>query len=227
MISKNKSNPEYMKIRADEKHRKTALADFSVLFDTDIGCCIYLLKNVTNKSVFEDHILSTSYAYIQYKVLTRQEENPIRFMFKDEYKSSADDIYKDLFDKKWDSILKESPYTDFLQLLASATKVAKFIVTVNCRNKQEKKYILSIFPTWSTVINETDFDVYFSLYLHDITTLVKNGITGKVVNLYGYALNYSKYDIRSNNINELSLPFINSITFSLIKPFKDFDLPEL
>ena len=87
-----------------QNYRKNTLIDFSMLFDTDIGCCLYLYDKA-KKDFFEPYIYKATYEYIRYMVLCRKEKNPIRFMFKDEYKKNADSIYDKLLENKWDKVI--------------------------------------------------------------------------------------------------------------------------
>lgn len=206
--------------------RKNTLVDFSVLFDTDIGCCLYLYK-YAKKDFFESYIYTATYEYIQYMVLCRKERNPIRFMFKNEYKKNADIIYNELLEKKWNKVLNISPPTDILKIIMGLHLADIANITVNCRNEEEvKKLNRSIEEHWKTVVNEENFDDYFVLYVHDMEDILKRDLKEKVVNLYGYARNYVNKDMRNQAISEYCILFANTTKFTLISPFSNFVLPE-
>lgn len=214
------------KFKDIENYRKSTLIDFSVLFDTDIGCCLYLFQK-SKRDFFEPYIFDATYNYIRYMVLTRKEKNPIKFMFKREYKENADRIYNQLLEKKWEDVVKRSPITDILKLILSL-KVSNIAdIVINCRNEIEKNRILTYINNDLEVkINETDLTQYFVIYAHDIEDLLKLNLKEKVVNLYGYARNYAGKDIRTDSLSELCVLFANTTRFTIIPPFSDFILPE-
>lgn len=207
-------------------YRKNTLIDFSVLFDTDIGCCLYLYEK-SKRDFFEPYIFNATYSYIKYMVLTRKEKNPIKFMFKNEYKKNADEIYTQLLDKKWEEVVIRSPATDILKLIIGLQMSNIINITINCRNEIEENRILEkINKEWETKINETDFSHYFIIYAHDVEDLLNKDLKEKVINLYGYARNYSNKDMSTEALSEYCVLFANTTKFILISPFADFVLPE-
>lgn len=203
----------------------SVLVDFSMLFDTDIGVATYLYLNSSNKSFYEDFMKYATYDFYRFKALTRTDENPIRYLFKDEYKDSADDIYQDIKNTKWNKVLEYSPMTDILTALSIAASQSGIIVQVNCRNEEEQRKLKKV-NKWDSYINLKDTSKYCTIYLHDIREAVDINIEGKVVYLYDYALNYLRGDMVEKTISELAVPFSYSSQFKFISPFKDFQLPE-
>ena len=162
----------------------SVLVDFSMLFDTDIGVATYLYLNSSNKSFYEDFMKYATYDFYRFKALTRTDENPIRYLFKDEYK---------------DSVLEYSPMTDILTALSIAASQSGIIVQVNCRNEEEQRKLKKV-NKWDSYINLKDTSKYCTIYLHDIREAVDINIEGKVVYLYDYALNYLRGDMIEKTI---------------------------
>lgn len=201
------------------------LVDFSILYDTDIGSALYLYTNSKNKEFFEDYLKEATYDFFKFQALTRSEQNPIKYLFKDEYKDSADDIYKDLIETKWDKVLKCSPLTDILPALIVTASQYGIVIQVNCTNKEEEAKFRTV-STWETFINKDITTGYNTLYLKDIREILKLDVVGKVVYLYDYSLNYLNCDMAEKAIHEIAIPFSNTTQFKFISPFKDFVLPE-
>lgn len=222
----NIQNVDISNLQNATNYRKKTLVDFSVIFDTDIGCCLYLYKKA-KKDFFEPYIYGATYNYIRYMVLSRKEKNPIKFMFKKQYKKNADSIYKQLFEKQWDKVLNCSPQTTILKLIVGLQVNNLIDLTINCRNKEEDNRIKKLLNNkWKTVINETDYTDYFVIYAHDIEDQIKLNIKEKVINLYGYARNYAYQDLNSDALSEYCILFSNVTQFTLIPPFADFTIPE-
>ena len=206
--------------------KQKILVDFNMLIDTDVGSCLYLLKNSSNKDYFKDSVRSWSYLFIKYQVLTRKDENPISILFKEEYQESSHHIYDELKNKKWGEILKVSPLTDITPvILAMATNNEFYEIFINCKNKFEKDKIIKEFKDIFTVIeNENNFLKYVSLYIHDLKNISGKKLMGKTVFLYDYALNYFDKDMHTKAINEYAIPYYGTTEFSFISPYKDFIL---
>lgn len=226
MMLSDSQNTNLLKFETETSYRKNTLVDFSVLFDTDIGCCLYLYKQAKRK-FFEPYIYTATYSYIRYMVLSRKEKNPIRFMFKKEYKKNADSIYNQLLEKQWDKVISFSPQTNILKLIFNLQINNLSNLSINCRNEEESKKIKSFSQiNWNVVINETDYKDYFIIYAHDMEEQITRDIKGKVVNLYGYARNHTSKDLSLEALSEYCILFANVTQFTLIPPFSDFIIPE-
>lgn len=206
--------------------KQKILVDFNMLIDTDVGSCLYLLKNTTKKEYFKDNINYWSYLFIKYQVITRKDENPISVLFKEEYQESSNNIYNELKNSKWGDIIDVSPLTDITAvILAMATNNEFYEIYINCKNKYEKDKIIKEFNNvFKIVENEQDFVKYVSLYIHDLKDIFGKKLMGKVVFLYDYALNYFDKDMHTKAINEYAIPYYGTTEFKFITPYKDFVL---
>lgn len=203
----------------------SVLTDFNILFDTDIGAALYVYMKSSNKEYFEDYLKESSYEFFRFKVLTRKDKNPIKFLFKKKYQDSADSIYQDLFKNKWDRVIQYSPMTDILPAFVLSASNYGIIMQVNCKNQEEVNKMQSI-STWETFINIKDISPYTTINIHDITEILDLDVRGKTVYVYDYALNYLNNDMTLKAIHPLAIPFAATTQFKIISPFKDFQLPE-
>lgn len=212
-----------------DPYRKRIMIDFNMLIDTDIGCALYLQRNATNKKLFQEHIPSVNIFYLQYMALTRKEENPIEYMFANEYKGHADTIYGELLAEKWESVLNHSPTTDILKVVYSGYKNAGYKITINCRNDEEVKKIKLLTHDWKTEIDLKDTEPFFSLYLHDIMSILRNDykVEGKTVYLYNYSKNHADDEMSDNNadIHPIALRWKATTIFKFISPYSKFKMP--
>ena len=210
-----------------DPYSKSLEVDFNTIFDTDLGSALYLLDNTSNKSYFEDYIMTTTMEFHYYSILTRKIENPITYLFKDKYKSNADLIFKELQDKKWDKVLEYSIPTDILRMFLVGTESAGFNLTIKCINDIECDHIRKINKKWNPQIEIESVDDFSALYIHNVKSLVtrKWNPNCKSVYLYGHALNYKNFDIKMDCINDVGLLFPHT-QFFFIPPYSDFELPK-
>jgi len=202
------------------------LADFNILYETDIGAALYLYMESSNKEYFEDYLNEIpTYEFFRFKALTRSEKNPIRYLFKNEYKSSADDIYADLLKTKWDKILHYSPITDIFPTFSLLASNFGTIIQVNCKNQAEVDKLRTE-VTWESFINIEKTSHYSALYLHDIEEVITLDAVGKTVYIYDYALNFLNNDMVEKAISPLAIPYGSTTEFKIISPFNDFKIPE-
>lgn len=212
-----------------DPYRKRIMVDFHMLVDTDIGCALYLQRHAKNRKIFQEHIPQVNIFYLQFMALTRKEENPIAYMFVDEFRENADNIYMQLIKEKWNSVLNCSPTTDILKILYSGYKQNGFKITINCKNEEEIDRIKMLTKDWVSEINIKDTSPFFCLYLHDLTSIVKNNydIMGKSVYLYNYSKNHFNDDMSNNNndINQIAIQWIDTTIFKFITPYSKFEMP--
>lgn len=213
-----------------DPYRKRIMIDFHMLLDTDLGSALYLQKNAKNKKFFQKHIPDVNIFYLQYMALTRKEENPIEYMFLQEYKGHADALYGELLYEKWERVLDHSPTTDILKVVLSSYKNAGYKITINCRNEAEVSRIKLITKDWSPIVEVKDVSSFFCLYLHDIASITRNkyDIKGKSVYLYNYSRNHPNYEMYdgNNEIHPDALKWKETTIFKFISPYSKFTMPK-
>ena len=160
--------------------------------------------------------------------MTRPEENPIEYLFKNEYKSYADNIYGELMAEKWDKVLEFSPVTDILRVMIAGTDMGGYKLTINCRNEAEVNRLKMANAKWPAEIEIKDISKFFSIYLHDIVEIERRewDLKGKTVYVYDYARNHEGNDLSNDAIHHLALRWAGTTQFNFIPPYKDFILPE-
>lgn len=210
------------------EENRNILVDFNMMVDTDFGAALYIIKNSTNKEYFIPDYLDSTLDFFRFKAMTREEENPIEYLFKDKYKGYADNIYGELMAEKWDKVLEYSPVTDILRVMLAGTDIGGYKITVNCRNDAEVQRLKMATAKWPSEIEVKDVSKYICLYIHDIIEIERNDwdIKGKTVYVYNYARNHVGNDLSNDGISELVLRWAGTTLFNLINPYKDFILPE-
>ena len=208
--------------------RNKVLVDFNMLWDTDLGAALYLRSTTKNTQFFEDHILSANYHYFEYMALSRKEENPIEYMFKEEFKGNADTLYGRLLAEKWDKVLDYSPMTSIGKMFLKAVTDGGYSVTINCRDENEVKRVKLFTHLWKTVIDEKDVKDYDFLYIHDLISIIRRqwNVDKKVIYLYDYSKNHENDDIHNGAaVHHLVLRWAEQATFNLISPYANYTLP--
>ena len=208
--------------------RQNALVDFNMLWDTDLGSALYLRVFVKNTQYLEPNITTANLDYFKYMALSRKEENPIEYMFKDEYKGNADTLYGQLLAEKWDKVLKYSPMTDLCKMFKLAVTQGGYKVTVNCRNELEENQVKLFTNLWKTKQNVEDIKDYDFIYMHDLIEIIRRqwDVSGKIIYLYNYSKNHEEDDLSNKDaINHLALRWTEVATFNLIEPYAGYKLP--
>ena len=213
----------------EQAKRRNILVDFNMLFDTDLGVLYYLMDRYPRSKFFKPYLFQDNIFFFKYASITRKEVNPICILLNKDYKSSADNLYKELLDKRWVNVIKFSPRTDILKMIYYGYKKSGYRIYINCRNEYEKKHIEIVAKNtnWITKINEEDVSDYGCLYIHDLNELnnMKNVIC-KTIYVFDYALNYLDFDMENKAINPTVVKYADSVEFKFISPYADFRLPE-
>lgn len=210
-----------------EQKFRSILVDFPVLVDTDEGCIRYLLKKYPNSPYFLDYMKDTSDYYIRYALLTRKEFNPLSILFKEDYLSSIDDLYKELKSDHWEEVLELSYPTDILKFFNTVIKETGYSVTVNCSNIHEQVRLESfknIDSSWKIGIDIKNIRKYFCLYIKNILSLRDmNRIEGKSIYLYDYGPNYENY--KEKKLDPIVALLGKTNIVKTIFPYNGFEFP--
>ena len=208
--------------------RRNVLVDFKMLIDTDLGSAMYLKCNTTNKALFEDFVNTANLDFFRYKSLCRDEVNPIGYMFKEQYKGSSDTIYGELMANKWASVIEWSPITDITDMMRAGITTG-YMVTVNCKNEDEKNTVPKLSHRFHAVINEEDVSKYDFLYIHYVRDIEfrKWNVDKKVIYLYNWKLNHVEFDdVGDTSLSVYAAPYIDKAIFNFINPYKEFVIPK-
>lgn len=191
--------------------KKRYLFDFDSLVDIKIGCVRYILNSKKlNTSYIKPYMLEPTLTLLKQLSVGSVERNPVKWILKDEYSDSADDIYKELLMDHYDSVLNNSISTDIFKLVRYTKKIGDFGIetVINCFSEKQKEMLKSVLTDRTDVVyvdNVNDLSSYNCLYLSDIERLsMYIHIYGRIVYIHNTINIYNadgslKNDIRKYN----------------------------
>ena len=191
--------------------KKRYLFDFDSLVDIKIGCVRYILNSKKlNTSYIKPYMLEPTLTLLKQLSVGSVERNPVKWILKDEYSDSADDIYKELLMDHYDSVLNNAISTDIFKLVRYTKKAGDFGIetVINCFNEKQKVMLKSVLTDKTDVVyvdNVNDLSSYNCLYLSDIERLsMYIHIYGRIVYIHNTINIYDadgslKNDIRKYN----------------------------
>ena len=154
--------------------KKRYLFDFESLVDTKVGCVRYILNSKKlNTSYIKPCMLEPTLALLKQLSVGSVERNPVKWILKDEYSDSADDLYKELMTDHYDSVLNNAISTDIFKLVRYTKKASNFGVetVINCFSEKQKEMLKTVLTDKSDVVyvdNVNDLSSYNCLYISDI-----------------------------------------------------------
>ena len=123
------------------------LFTFDSVIDIDIAIISLMIDEFPDaKKYYKSDIVSASFNVLKNYRISSPYKNPLNILFKDEYSEGLEDMYIDIIEKYYDSILEISLPNDIFKLSETFMKTEdKFIqCSINCRNSKEKQYINKI-----------------------------------------------------------------------------------
>ena len=157
--------------------KKRYLFDFESLVDTKVGCVRYILNSKKlNTSYIKPCMLEPTLALLKQLSVGSVERNPVKWILKDEYSDSADNLYKELMTDHYDSVLNNAISTDIFKLVRYTKKASNFGVetVINCFSEKQKERLKTVLTDKSDVVyvdNVNDLSSYNCLYISDIERL--------------------------------------------------------
>ena len=157
--------------------KKRYLFDFESLVDTKVGCVRYILNSKKlNTSYIKPCMLEPTLALLKQLSVGSVERNPVKWILKDEYSDSADNLYKELMTDHYDSVLNNAISTDIFKLVRYTKKASNFGVetVINCFSEKQKEMLKTVLTDKSDVVyvdNVNDLSSYNCLYISDIERL--------------------------------------------------------
>lgn len=203
---------------------KFILADFSCLFDTDYGATAFLMYKGNNKYFLDGYDKWTEF-YLHCRILARDMMNPLTCLLKEEYLSSADNIYNELLDKQWNNVLRVSPQTDIVKLI-NKIYGSNGSVKVLCRNKMEADHI-NKYTKWDTIIDDIDITNSSYLFFHNLDSSIARfdeSLQAKIIYIYHHKPNFMNYREMIPNIS--LMPYTRANEIKVIQPYKDIVIPQ-
>ena len=171
--------------------KKRYLFDFDSLVDIKIGCVRYILNSKKlNTSYIKPYMLEPTLTLLKQLSVGSVERNPVKWILKDEYSDSADDIYKELLMDHYDSVLNNAISTDIFKLVRYTKKAGDFGIetVINCFNEKQKVMLKSVLTDKTDIVyvdNVNDLSSYNCLYLSDIERLsMYTHIYGRIIYIH-------------------------------------------
>lgn len=156
------------------------LIEFKAALGYDVGTVLYLIDKFNNPTYIDPKLFSFKkfpYPEVWYNHLVwRTVRNPVECALKDQWKSSADNIYNQLMEKYEEKIYMHSPLTDTLKFIntsLSGGKVWASRCTISCENEIQAKIARMISPSSEVILNETDLTNYDVLYVEHYEDIAK------------------------------------------------------
>ena len=202
--------------------KKRYLFDFDSLVDIKIGCVRYILNSKKlNTSYIKPYMLEPTLTLLKQLSVGSVERNPVKWILKDEYNDSADDIYKELLMDHYDSVLNNAISTDIFKLVRYTKKAKDFGIetVINCFSEKQKVMLKSVLTDKTDVVyadNVNDLSSYNCLYLSDIERLsMYTHIYGRIVYIHN---TINIYDADGSLKNDV-LKYNGKVVIKTVDPY--------
>ena len=155
------------------------LIEFKAALGYDVGTVLYLIDKFNNPTYIDPKLFAFKkfpYAEVWYNLLIwRTVRNPGECALKDQWKSSADNIYNQLMEKYEEKIYMYSPLTDTMKFINTSLsgEVWASRCTISCENEVQAKIARMISSNSEVVLNETDLANYDILYVEHYEDIAK------------------------------------------------------
>ena len=202
--------------------KKRYLFDFDSLVDIKIGCVRYILNSKKlNTSYIKPYMLEPTLTLLKQLSVGSVERNPVKWILKDEYSDSADDIYKELLMDHYDSVLNNAISTDIFKLVRYTKKAKDFGIetVINCFSEKQKVMLKSVLTDKTDVVyadNVNDLSSYNCLYLSDIERLsMYTHIYGRIIYIHN---TINIYDADGSLKNDV-LKYNGKVVIKTVDPY--------
>ena len=202
--------------------KKRYLFDFDSLVDIKIGCVRYILNSKKlNTSYIKPYMLEPTLTLLKQLSVGSVERNPVKWILKDEYNDSADDIYKELLMDHYDSALNNAISTDIFKLVRYTKKAKDFGIetVINCFSEKQKVMLKSVLTDKTDIVyvdNVNDLSSYNCLYLSDIERLsMYTHIYGRIVYIHN---TINIYDADGSLKNDV-LKYNGKVVIKTVDPY--------
>ena len=202
--------------------KKRYLFDFDSLVDIKIGCVRYILNSKKlNTSYIKPYMLEPTLTLLKQLSVGSVERNPVKWILKDEYSDSTDDIYKELLMDHYDSVLNNAISTDIFKLVRYTKKAKDFGIetVINCFSEKQKVMLKSVLTDKTDIVyvdNVNDLSSYNCLYLSDIERLsMYTHIYGRIVYIHN---TINIYDADGSLKNDV-LKYNGKVVIKTVDPY--------
>lgn len=207
------------------KYTTSNLVEFDAVVDTDLAIIDYMISNY-NKSFFKESVLNASSRnVIKNLLLFREDINPLTILLKDEYLESAEDLFKEIINTKYEEVLKLAEPTDIFRYIKTLEDETEGVVisTINCKNKLEQQMINELAGIMRTDINQKDMNTFTCLFVKNIKDIeTYRNFGGKYIYLSNFKFNLNEDFVIKLDI--ASVAGYNSV--KIIDPYVGLILPK-
>lgn len=188
------------------------LIDFNVIIDIDLGLIKAIKKDYINNDFIEPVLSTMEDNIIITELIDREEKNPLYIVLKEEFKSSADSLYKEFIDTEYETILKYSKPTSLLGWSIMSSKTEGIVITIICKNKLEEQIIKELYKDVSVNviiikdlkdINLSEYKTIVLKYYSDILEMNIENINAKNIFICNYKFNLDNNRIPLIDISKL------------------------
>ena len=204
------------------------LIEFKAALGYDVGTVLYLIDKFNNPTYIDPKLFAFKkfpYAEVWYNLLIwRTVRNPVECALKDQWKSSADNIYNQLMEKYEEKIYMYSPLTDTMKFINTSLsgEVWASRCTISCENEVQAKIARMISPNSEVVLNETDLANYDILYVEHYEDIAKfKNRSCKIICLSEKRFNFTdEFTVKSEAIE-----LVKGNKLRIIEAYKGIRLP--
>lgn len=202
------------------------LVDFNMIFDTDLGILKFLMNKYPKSKFFIEGRSEATEYFLKYLLYTRSYRNPLIVLIKDKY--DIDDLYNQIFNEKWEEVLKYTKPTSIYYFLSEFGVSNGYNITVNCKNTLEQiRCEKERNNPWNYKIDVSDIKKYFCIYQENSEDLQKyKNISGKSIYLCDYGPNYIKDENGDNIPNIIAELLSKTNEVKYINKYARFELPK-
>lgn len=173
--------------------------DFESVFDIDFTL-IQLIQDKFKGSKYFNSVIDEDPITVRMLLRAREEYNPLSIIIKDEFKDSADNLYKEIVENFYKSIYKNISYTEISNLFTTLTIADKTVISLSMivRNKFEEALAKSLqYRTNLELVHPYEvsldkFDAYFAKSEKSIEENCPD-IKSKTIFLLDYGFNVENF----------------------------------
>ena len=207
------------------KYTTSNLVEFEAVVDTDLAIIDYMTSNYKTSFFKESVLNASSRNVIKNLLLFRDDSNPLTVLLKDEYLDSAEDLFKEITETKYEEVLKIAEPTDIFRYIKTLEDETEGVVvsTINCKNKLQQQMINELAGIMRTDINQKDMSVFTCLFIKNIKDIeTYRNFGGKYIYLSNFRFNLNEDFVIKLDI--ASVAGYNSV--KLIDPYVGLILPK-
>lgn len=211
------------------------LIDVKALYDINVGIVNYVKHNL-NKSYFDQQMLEQKEYFFRAIMMTSDIDNILEYIMIPKCKKDAKNIFIELIEKEFSSIINDCPTTNILDMLKTIDILDNTVgirYTIYCgepyfrslESAKESALKNILAQTHSNTTIDTDVSNYDRIIVSDLSDLNKFiGVEGKNILFQNYRCNFETTNnklVSSAKVGEL----VNYNEFDACDTYNNFVLP--